>query len=318
MLYAASHSTEDVRKSHKEVLEIHTGQLNEQDLEYFRTWDRLIDLEADATQSSVAEAWLERSEARERRTARCISSLVYAGQVSKANNCDDTPAFLVFKRSEASSLRTPFSALQIKNGSYIICSTDSTTLDVSSKGHGMVERPNIRRSKGRFRHQMKVFRGTVERIDSDDQLVIRTSPETPKRLDELIDNFEKDETKESTELLFRLDTNDTNTLVGTLRRNLIDLLTKDREKPENGKGEPDLRALVLQKRFSRHRDLIIRLQTPIYSAEQQRHMFNPPPGARTLPGCDPIELAMDFSSMNGDQRSAVEKVYFTSRFSFFT
>lgn len=317
MLYAASDAPQtagarkdDARKTHGEVLGQYTGLLGERELDYFKSWDRLIDLEADATQHSVAEAWLEQSSAREMRTARCISSLVYTSGESSKEGSTDSYALVGFSRAETASLRTPFSSLQVQQGSYITCSTDSTTLEISSVRHGSVKRSSQRKHHRRFRHQMKVFRGTVERIEGDDVIIVRAAPETIHKIEDLLDRFQNSNKNGTEKLHFRVDVDDSYSLMGTLRRNLVDLLTKDRVKSDETAGQPDLRSVMLQKRFSRHRELIIRLERPVYNEDQQKNMFNPPPNARPVPGCDPMDLAMDFSKMNGDQRAAAEKVRF--------
>jgi len=110
----------------------------------------------------------------------------------------------------------------------------------------------------------------------------------------------------SSEVTFRLDIDDSYSPVGTLRMNLIDLLTKDKENVE--KEDPTLRAVWMQKRFGRLRELVIKLAPPAFDDKLQEHMFNPPARAKYIQGCDPMELAIDFHGLNDDQKGAARKV----------
>ena len=63
MLYAASENeSSTVRDSHKNLMSKFTGHLKEDEIAYFRKWDRLIDLEAHASNRNVATSWLKDSQ----------------------------------------------------------------------------------------------------------------------------------------------------------------------------------------------------------------------------------------------------------------
>jgi hypothetical protein len=319
MTYAAAGSLnaegnqKDVQRSHKDILEQYTGHLSDNELEYFRTWDRLIDLEADATKSSVAEAWLEKSEDLERRNGKSISSLSFIPRILQQNERsqeEQSVAFIVFERSTSSVLRTPLSKLKLQSGTFVTCSSDCTSQDVLQAKYSL--KPSVRQGNRAFRHQMKVFRGTVERTEGDNKIVIRTSEASIGRMNDLVARF-KDSTPVSTssspELLFRIDHDDSYSINGTLRRNVLDLLTKDKAKVDNpttgdGAGMGRLR---IQRRFRRQRELIIHLKPPQFSVSQQEEMFNY--DSHGVPSCDAIDLMVEFSTtMNGDQRAAAQKV----------
>ena len=97
--------------------------------------------------------------------------------------------------------------------------------------------------------------------------------------------------------------------MGTLRMNLIDLLTKDKE-TDKSKDDPDLRMVWMQKRYSRLRELVTRLKPPVFEDTLKESMFNPPARVRSLPGCDPGDLVLEFTTMNENQRTAAQKVCF--------
>ena len=315
MVYAAAGSQArahnnnvGILESHSGVLAQYTSHLREEELAYFRTWDRLIDLEADATQHSVAEAWLESSEIRENSTGKCISSLVYQTLSSQVagRSVDDSVAFIKMNRSRNSNLRTPLSSLQLQKGCYVACSTDATTTTCGSRESN----PGADKRQHRFRHRLRVFRATVERVEND-AIILRTSQNSVKKLEALLVQFDKSkslDSPEQSELSFRLDSDDSYSQMGTLRMNLIDFLTKDKEKGENAKADPKLLPVWMQRRYERLRELVIQLQPPVFDQAKIESMFNPPSRARSIPGCDPMDLATDFHSLNADQKAAAQKV----------
>ena len=305
---------EEIKQSHADVLTRFTGQLTEEDLEYFRTWDRLIDLEADATNQTIAEAWLEPSEKRERNTGKCISALVFQPQPSQLESLPDkeSVAFVVFKRSPDSSLRTPLSSLNLQKGCYVTCSTDATSLDAQNLGRASVSTVKSGQDEAPFRHQMKIFRASVDHLDAE-SITLRTSEGSVARLHDLIFRFREYASKGSNasssgSLNFRLDVDNSFSQMGTLRMNLIDLLTKDKE-GDGSKEDPKLTMVWLQKRYTMLRDVIIRLRPPGFDESAGENMFNPPARVRSLPGCDPADLVKEFTmSMNENQRTACSKV----------
>ena len=65
------------KNKHGKLLDHFTGHLQGAELEYFRNWDRLIDLEKHASAKDViSRAWLFGSAEKEMRDGKCISSLV--------------------------------------------------------------------------------------------------------------------------------------------------------------------------------------------------------------------------------------------------
>jgi len=316
MVYAASGSmTPDIKQTHAAILDRFTGHLEEEDLAYFRTWDRLIDLEADATsQQSVADAWLEKSEDRERDTGTCISSLVYHQQPSQLDTLpdDESVAFIVFQRSSNATLQTPFSSLNVQKGCYVTISTDATSLDAQDVcGRASILAEGTGPKPPPFRHQMKIFRGSVDHIDGTDKIVIKTSDTSVIRINDLLSRFQHSTfsatSGRQSQLTFRLDVDNSFSQMGTLRKNLVDLLTKDKD-TDKSKEDPDLRMVWIQKRCSRLRELVIRLKAPVYDDKLKESMFNPPARVRSLPGCDLTDLVLEYAGMNDNQRMAAQKV----------
>ena len=83
-----SHSIVGIERSHKDLLSEYTGHLKAEDFNYFKDWDRLIDLEADATSHLTAKAWLIESARRESNTGESVSALVFELAESSSPSCD--------------------------------------------------------------------------------------------------------------------------------------------------------------------------------------------------------------------------------------
>ena len=302
----------DVRKTHSELVQRFTAQLNEKDFEYFLEWDRLIDMEADATRHSVAEAWLQKSYDRERASGKSISSLVYDSDSASvgSNPDDDSVAFIYLKRSNDSVLRTPLSDLHLPKGTYVTCSTDTTSLEARSYRMARVTRPNSG-TKRQFRHQMHIFRGTVEDIKGDDKIVIRASQDDARRVRLLVKLFDQSDyvdEKQWSELHFRLDNDELSSQMGFLRQNLINIFTRDREEVDEKNRDQRIRHEWMKRRLPWLRELIVHLREPVFDEKLRSCMFNVPASIKSYPGCDPFDLMVEFGDLNNDQRAAAEKV----------
>jgi AAA domain len=109
-----------------------------------------------------------------------------------------------------------------------------------------------------------------------------------------------------TKLQFRMDRDSGATGVGTLRQNLINLLTGDKKtnsEPGNTAEESHLPRL---------RELLLNLHPPKYDDWKSDLMFHQSPGktVRTqVPSCDLASLETEFKALNLDQQSAVRKVF---------
>jgi hypothetical protein len=78
--------------------------------------------------------------------------------------------------------------------------------------------------------------------------------------------------------------------MGTLRRNLVDLFTRDREQVDPQKAGLDR----LQKRFSRLREVIVQLRPSFFDERLAENIFNVPATVPSIPGCDPFDLMCEF------------------------
>lgn len=297
-----------------DFLERFTGLLDESDFSYFRTWDRLLDLEEIASKQSISEAWLEESTKREISTGQCISSLVYDEQQSHIEGGlrnPNSPAIICLKRAPDSLLHTPLCNLKIETGCFLTISTDTTTLDACNFKPGSYLRPNNgSRIIRPFRFQMHVFRGVLVRADKN-HIFVRASQDELGRVLSIISRY-RDSASSSEDLKWRADKDDLSCGIGTLRQNLVNLLTKDREQIDKQKKDQDLRRLIMEKRLGRLRNFVIRLNPPTFSEDLKAQMFNPKTEIPTLPGCDFMDLLMEFVELNVDQRAAVEKTMSTN------
>lgn len=296
MMYAAaSHSCSkkdgiEQHVSHRDMLNHFTGHLSDEEFDYFTKWDRLIDLEADVSGSLIARSWLLPSVDRENNHSSCVSSLVFENKASSPQAVFDESwyADVVFTRSASSSIKTPLSNVGFGQGTRVVISTDSTTVAETND-------TTFPRRYGR-RH-MHIARGAVRKA-SETQLHILASRDD-------LDRIERAASKSSNEpMTFRIDIEHFPTGITTLRQNLVNLFTADK-KPLDAPGSQ-----VEQSRLSWLRSVLIRLQKPHFNRALVKFMFTPGNDAPTRPvaGCDLMDLCFEFSTLNPDQREAVEQV----------
>ena len=297
-----------VYRSHGQLLNHFTGHLEPDDLNYFRDWDRLMDLEADATIRLTTSSWLMDSMDGEAESGTTVSSLILElGAIGEQSGTEDKQTVnIVARRSKDSPLATHFTSMNIESGNHVIVSTDTTSLcepeKVNSNGH---------RSR---RKQMQIARGYIDSI-KEDQIVIRFSVQ---EYSQIALYARKTGTAVSMEeIKFRLDKDDVSTGIGTLRQNLINLFTTDITPFGSKESDPRLtQGTLVRNRFSWLRDVVVRLRTPFFGDLPQSAMFMRPSGnAVSVPGCSLEHLRSEFWQLNDDQKRAVEKVFQAKDFS---
>jgi hypothetical protein len=297
MMYAAASHSFSKRggqdASHRDLLHHYTGHLSEKEYEYFIKWDRLIDLEADATGSLITRTWLWESEDREIKLSNCVSSLVFEAKASSPHAVFDESWFadIVFRRSTSSNIQTPLSNVGFEPGTRVVISTDSTSVAVTTNA-------NVPRRFGR--PHMHIVRGVVRKA-SETQLHILASRDDLNRIEHAVKNSSNEQ------MTFRVDIEDVPTGITTLRQNLVNLFTADK-KTLDAPGSQ-----VGQSRLSWLRSVLIQLQKPKFNRALVKFMFTPGQDAQPVAGCDLMDLCFEFSTLNQDQREAVEQVRFTCR-----
>ena len=292
MLVAASAKNDSrLPRSHGALLQHFTSHLNEIELEYFRDWDRLIDLEAHTSNHNITKAWLMSSLDREIYTGKCISSLLFTSDhernllIENVREGDKDSLEIRLERSPHSQLSTPFNALKFDIGSRIVLSSDGTSLyQVNEK------------------HIFSILRGTI--IDLKSNCVsIRVGSIDAMRISRII-------TSNKEEMRFRIDKDDFTVGTGTLRQNLMNLFTSDIP-PFAGKLglTQELLSSIHERTKTRLpwlRRLLVHLSPPTFDGIQLDSMFTP--SSRRLKGCDITNLSKEFKELNSDQKAAIEKV----------
>lgn len=275
-----------VRRTHNELMQRFTGRLRLEDFAFFTKWDRLVDLEAHSELHHCAEAWLIGAADRERATQKCMSSLYFdpSGSVTPHTwSGDSSHAVISLRRSAQSLLQTPLNNLSFENGCQVILSSDDTSIAPESKRH---------------RSQMHIVRGLFLRA-SETRVDFRATEGDLSRLLKFIQRS----TVPETTMLFRLDRDEVATGIGTLRQNLVNLMTRDALEETNPAC-----ALMSRNRLSWLRDIVVRLRKPVYDEILKHSMFNPPKSVPLVPGCDLMDLVMEYAELNADQQAAAEKV----------
>eukprot|EP00980_Cylindrotheca_fusiformis_P003269 scaffold738_cov124-Cylindrotheca_fusiformis.AAC.8 len=310
MLYAAAGTKKKndpnwaTGRSHGDLLAQFTGHLQESDIEYFRTWDRLIDLEADASGRNIAIAWLTDSRCREMERGESISGLVFDHPEPSPTD-ESSHVLIAFRRGGASLTQTSFEKISLTRGCHVIISTDGTSLVDGSSGLDSCTAPSRRIKK--FRHQMHIVRGIVENVQNEKLLVMARREELERIRDLVIRhrNFCDKNGEPYSPLSFRFDKDTSSVGIGTLRQNLINFFTAD----FSGKKDEQLSQASAAKklRLPKLRDLVIRLEKPRFDINVSVELLFRSVG-QTIPGCDMKGLSTEFSQLNPDQRQAVMKV----------
>jgi len=292
MLYAASGSATDVT-GHHELLSQFTGHLKEVDLAYFRKWDRLIDIEADASKSKDSVAWLIDSRLREIDNGESISGLFFDAHASY--EIEHFRALICFRRKAEAYSQSSLNNLNLSPGSYVIVSTDGTLFDDFTRTTDTTRK---------FRHRMHITKGYIDRIE-DDRVFVSSTCDELDQMKVLVNRHQGTQHSDGgiilcESLLFRLDKNKT---VGTgiLRWNLINFLTGG-YKSGTGKDYTQLDR-IKQLRLSRLRDIVIRLKNPEFVNELRNSIFNGI--GHQVSGCNLLVLKDEFSQLNNDQQEAV-------------
>ena len=169
------------------------------DLDYFRKWDRLIDLERHATPSDIAKSWLYDSDEKERSDGRCISSMILdethlSATLVKKNDSDiDGDAVIRLCRSSENKSKQLITNLHFEKGTYVIQSlVRMDDASFTTKCHSK-------------RRRIIIFRGSVSSVaESSIDIVLQ----------------QKDVSRLSNKTMFRIDRDELSNGAGLLLQNL--------------------------------------------------------------------------------------------------
>ena len=193
---------------HRHLLDHFTGHLNGTELDYFRKWDRLIDLERHASPSDIAKSWLYDSNDKEAKDGRCISSMILDEThlpttlvKTNASGGDETVT-VRFRRSVDGKVKQSITNLHFELGAYVIVRTDEASLSAQKKRPG-----NSYHARGQ---RILIFRGTVASV-SEESIDILLQQKDISRL------RPKDGSKKSK---FRIDRDELSNGAGLLLQNL--------------------------------------------------------------------------------------------------
>lgn len=267
-----------------------TSHLGKEELDYFVKWDNLINFEVDAEDSQIARAWLLGSDELGSLSSS-LFSLVFDVENSKPsleiNEGYGKQDVAYFLRAGTTSLSNGDS---ISIGTRVVVSMDTTTLALSSKKTWRTE----------HRPQMHIARGDVYETSAH-RIGLRVAYDDLVRLHKLASRALP------TKFHFRMDRDSGATGVGTLRQNLINMLSADKKT----KSEPGTTAEGSH--LPRLRELLLKLSPPKYEDDIKsdlmfkRSLVNPV--TTQIPACDLASLETEFHTLNLDQQSAVRKAF---------
>ena len=267
MLYFASSKTKS--PMHDDLKKKITGHLTEDDFDYFRSWDRLIDIEADFSSFNISEALLIPSYEREVSTSRTMSALSYVRSSSLLGEDTESQDLVSFRRHQSASQSTPLASLGFEVGCSVVISLDTTPLNRSSLGHSQ--------------RQICIGRGFVHKL-GDDVVSFRFGGASHKRITKLADK----------NAVFRIDREESAAGIGTLRQNLISLFAFNSSSKK-------------QTITANLRRMIVKLESPKFQEINHRAIFQSSID-NSIPGCDPNNLVEEYADLNSDQMNAVQKV----------
>jgi hypothetical protein len=132
MMYASS-SVGQLNPGHRRLSQHFTSHLNNADMNYFRHWDRLIDLEKHAVSKDIAvKSWLIESSEREKTDGDSISSLVLdKSSLTTLINSEKSAANedrVLLRFSKCSDTSQPINISNFECGNYVLLSTDTPFL----------------------------------------------------------------------------------------------------------------------------------------------------------------------------------------------
>ena len=314
----------DPRVSHAPLLQHYTGHLSKEEMHYFRNWDRLIDLEAAETKHDVSKSWLKPAVEVEQSTGKCMSGLEVEEtffDIHKDNQ-QGTSFSLNFCRKATSNLSTPLSDLKFDVGCQAVISVDSTIFLQQKRTSS-----NFNRRSSKY-ERFHILRGTVERITDENVFILSSKEECRKvvhivlmnKKHQIDSNKIHNRNKYDQEVVwkpvkFRLDRDDMPYGAGTLRQNLMNFFLKDIPtfSTQDKKQLKNNDTKSIKQRVCWLRKLIVNLSPPQEANKEiLKSMFSfqgsEEKRCKSINGCDFMDLVMEYSALNSDQRSAVEKV----------
>ena len=282
-------------KTHSALLKHFTGHLDNTELQYWKEWDRLIDIETSANSKDITKAWLSPSLDRERSTGKTMSSLIIDESiVNDSRNCSNLNGsifILQCRRSSSSLNTTPLNSLKLEVGSHIVMSTDGSTLGSSSTKNTIQ------------RHIFGISRGTIKDVD-ETSVGLQVNQADFIRISNLL-KVQREAKNKGAECLFRLDKEEFTTGASTLRQNLGNLFTADII-PFSTKAEVSQETMLnmqqrMSSRVSSLRRSIIHLDVPKFDTSSLDQIIR----EKKLG-----TLSSEYSTLNKDQKAAADKVCF--------
>ena len=208
MMYASASidSIGQLNTGHRQLSQHFTSHLNEADLDYFRKWDRLIDLERHVTsKDSAVKSWLLESAEKESADGNCISSLLFDRSSLMTNDA----ANKALASEERVNLRftkavstPPMNTLGFECGSYVLLSTDTPFLA----------------PKRESTHKMHLLKGYVNQV-AENGIEISVSKRDVTHIRRICAD------SSNSTPLFRLDKDEFSSGTGLLYQNLVNFLT---------------------------------------------------------------------------------------------
>mmetsp|Transcript_7691 Transcript_7691/g.19016 ORF Transcript_7691/g.19016 Transcript_7691/m.19016 type:complete len:2040 (-) Transcript_7691:119-6238(-) len=306
MVYAAADGHQN--ENHSRLLEDFTGHLDPVDLDYFRKWNRLLDLEAEASNrvsvlESVCNSGSSSSDAGDDREV--IHGFRFLDEIpSDATGVRSDPILWFEIACPSNSMK----GLHLSSGSSIHLSIDRLQRCGVDKNISERDR-NI------------VFKGSVVSVDGM-KIAVRSSNSDLKLIRRLVRRYGPSRSPGGTDMetdhdggdvLFCVQMNHTVIGMGTLRWNLINFFAQE-PVPRNVDPGDLLKIRLKNARLAKLRSLIIHKRPPVYHAslldDHCLFDFNYPGNQGGF-----SSLKNEFEQLNDGQKSAVHIAFLAQDFS---
>lgn len=214
MMYHASDAVDGpaavLTGDHSQLLSHFAGHLTGTDLDYFRKWDRLVDLErhACAKDGTKTAAWLSGP----KEGGGCITSLVLDGEYNGGRGGDgDEDAIVRLRRPTDGNPAPSLADVGLEAGSYCVVSSERQDVDETLDGRRRVEAATVKNRK-----TVHLLRAKVASVRPD-SVELSVPRKDVGRLVRLA----------SANATFRIDRDEMSNGTGLLLQNLVNFFTLD-------------------------------------------------------------------------------------------
>jgi len=286
-----------VSESHAHLLKHFAGHLNQEEISYFRAWDQMIDLEFKSSKAQLLRAWRQPSMELEMKNRTTISNMAWDALYKGPENFEDGRSLLKFSRISAGLSQTRIDILNFEVGDTVVISSEESMKRLSGV-------------------QNDIIRGQVH-VMTDRNIYIKVMLQDVTQIQRFCENWKKSNSSEHKMKTpaFRFDKDEYTSGASILRQNLMNLFvggipqySVDQKKIQTQETDDPVNTRQRQRLLSLRDSVINSACEPRFDATIEQRMFASVGGSISIPGCDLMDLCIEFYDLNKDQQNAVVKV----------